>query len=171
MKFCWNVKHPLSGLIKTRKHRVVQWQVNLDSVYKRYKTPRRFPPKIPLQTYCDASNHLGMIIFAPVPLRCPTSQSRNGCQVLFGLERIKLSPPCCVLIYCFRHFHIGFILTHSAAAWGSRASWLGPHKMALDGAQCRHLRGMRCPPHAAKPWETRSEITMPLRIPALDSLP
>lgn len=110
----------------------MQWQVNLDSVYKRYKTPRRFPPRIPLQTYCDASNHLGMIIFAPVPLRCPTSRSRNGCQVLFGLERIKLSPPCCALIYCFRHFHIGFILTRSAAARGSRASRLGPREMALD---------------------------------------
>lgn len=92
-------------------------------MYKHYKTLCRFPHRIALHTYCNASNQLGMIIFAPVLLRCPTSYSSNGCQVLFGLERIKLSPPCCVLIYCFRHFHIWLIFTRSATARWSCASW------------------------------------------------
>lgn len=93
IKFCVNLKHLLSRLTKTRKPKETHCQVSLDSVYKHYKTQRRFPPRIALHTYCNASNQLGMIIFAPVPLRCPTSYTSNGCRVLFGLERIKLSPP------------------------------------------------------------------------------
>lgn len=142
IKFCLNLKHPLSRLIKTSKPRETLWQVNLDSVYKHYKTPRRFPPRITLHTYCNVSNPLGMIIFAPVPLRCPTSCSSNGCQVLFGLGRIKLSPPCRVLIYCFRHFHIWFIFTRSTgrspklcipAAGTVKWLWSGGTELASPG--------------------------------------
>lgn len=162
IKFCINLKHLLSRLTKTRKPKETHCQVSLDSVYKHFKTQRRFPPRIALCTYCNASNQLGMIIFAPVPLRCPTSSTSNGCRVLFGLERIKLSPPCCVLIYCFRHFHIWFIFALSAAArrsCGSRwpeplaagtAKWLrsggtgpaSPGERAAAPAPCGHSQAI-----------------------------
>lgn len=119
MKFCLSLNHLFSRLIRRRNHKETHHQVNLNSVYKHYKTLCWFPPGITLYPDCSASNQLGMIIFAPVPLRCPTSWSSNGCQVLFGLERIKLSPPCCVLIYCFRHFHIWFIFT-ARWSWASQ---------------------------------------------------
>lgn len=52
-----------------------------------------------------------MFIFAPVPSPGPTSWNNNGCQVEFGGDRIKLSPPLwCVnlLLQTFSyliHFH------------------------------------------------------------------
>lgn len=49
--------------------------------------------RITLHTYCEASNLGGMFIFTPVPSLAPTSWNNNGCQVEFGLDRIKLSPP------------------------------------------------------------------------------
>ncbi|PKU37950.1 hypothetical protein llap_11745 [Limosa lapponica baueri] len=72
-------------LIKARKPRETHRQVNLDSAYKRYKTPCWFPLRMALHTYCNASNQVGMIIFAPVPLRCPTSYRSNGCQALLDV--------------------------------------------------------------------------------------
>lgn len=185
VKFCLNLNHPLSRLIKRRKPRETHRQVNLDSVYKHHKTPRRFPPRISLHTYCNASNQLGMIIFAPVPLRCPTSYGSNGCQVLFGLERIKLSPPCCALIYCFRHFHIWFIFARSAASRRSCASGrperngfgLGATAPAAPGeraaAPARPGNLPRCDAAAKPPapQSTREELAMPFGIPVLDIFP
>lgn len=72
-----------------------------------------------------ASHLCGGLIFAPAPSPGPTSCSSNGCQVESGPDRIELSAPCCVLIYCFRHFHIGFIFTHSTAAAQSSQSLPG----------------------------------------------
>lgn len=66
-----------------------------------------------------------MIIFAPVPLRCPSSCGSNGCQVLFGLAGIKPSLPCCVLIYCLRHFHIWLIFSGPVKLGASVALWSG----------------------------------------------
>lgn len=72
-----------------------------------------------------ASHLCGGLIFAPAPSPGPTSCSNNGCQVESGPDRIELSAPCCVLIYCLRHFHIGFIFTHSTAAAQSSQSLPG----------------------------------------------
>lgn len=82
-------------------------------MHKHCKTLCRLPPRTTSRSYSHALNPLGMVVRAPVPPQCPTSRKRNGCQGLFGLGRIKLSPPCCVFTDCFRHFHIWFIFAHS----------------------------------------------------------
>lgn len=84
------------------------------------------------------------------------------CQVLFGLEGIKPSLPCCVLIYYLRHFHIRFILVKlGASVVGSGFGW--------DGAAAEPGNLQRCDTAATPPApQENREIEMPSGIPVLD---